>query len=105
LYLEVPLDCSRTKKSSVAVSTAFVLAWQEIILAFIRLSLSWSTDVPGNREVVPMDGASDPRARVALAFPLGLNRIRVMEPDAALMILYLTSSWKCSLCWNGVQHM
>nr|ACF82459.1 unknown [Zea mays] len=69
------------------------------------LSLSWSTDVPGNREVVPMDGASDPRARVALAFPLGLNRIRVMEPDAALMILYLTSSWKCSLCWNGVQHM
>ncbi|CAD6242674.1 unnamed protein product [Miscanthus lutarioriparius] len=73
---KVPLDCSRTKKSSVAVFTAFVLAWQEIILAFIRLSLSWSTDVPVNREVAPMDGASDPRAMVALAVSLGLNRMR-----------------------------
>jgi len=76
LYLEVPLDCSRTKKSSVAVFTAFVLAWQAIILAFIRLSLSWSTDVPGNHEVAPMDGASDPRVTVALAVSLSLNRKR-----------------------------
>ncbi|CAN6253537.1 unnamed protein product, partial [Urochloa humidicola] len=52
-----PLDCSRTKKSSVAVFAAYALTWQEIIFAFIRLSLSWSTDVPGNHEVVPMDGA------------------------------------------------
>lgn len=73
LYLEVPLDCSRTKKSSVAVFTAFVLAWKETILAFIRLSLSWSTDVPGIHEVVPMDGANDPRAMVALAVSLSLN--------------------------------
>ncbi|PWZ21174.1 putative RNA-binding protein ARP1 [Zea mays] len=72
----VPLDCSRTKKSSVAVFTAFVLAWQAIILAFIRLSLSWSTDVPGNHEVAPMDGASDPRVTVALAVSLSLNRKR-----------------------------
>ncbi|WVZ73962.1 hypothetical protein U9M48_022208 [Paspalum notatum var. saurae] len=66
-------NCSRTKKSSVAVFAAFVLAWKEIILAFIRLSLSWSTDVPGNHEVAPMGGANDPRAMVALAVSLSLN--------------------------------
>lgn len=73
MYLEVPLDCSRTKKSSVAVFAAYALTWQELILAFIRLSLSWSTDVPGNHEVVPVDGANGPRATVALAVSLGLN--------------------------------
>jgi hypothetical protein len=36
LYLEVPLDCSRTKKSGVALLAAYALTWQEIILAFIR---------------------------------------------------------------------
>jgi hypothetical protein len=41
-----------------------------------RLSLSWSTDVPGNHEVAPMDGASDPRVTVALAVSLSLNRKR-----------------------------
>jgi hypothetical protein len=67
------------------------------------LSLSWSTDVPGNREVVPMDGASDPRATVALAVSLCVMQHEAT--DAALLILYLTGSWKFSLCWNGVQHM
>jgi hypothetical protein len=38
-----------------------------------RLSLSWSTDVPGNHEVVPVVGANGPRATVALAVSLGLN--------------------------------
>ncbi|KAG8059653.1 hypothetical protein GUJ93_ZPchr0002g23989 [Zizania palustris] len=70
LYLEVPLYCSRTKKSSAAVFVVLVLTWQEFILAFIRLSLSRSSDVPGNHDVVPMEGAMTPRAAVAHQFCL-----------------------------------
>lgn len=50
-----------------------------------RLSLSWSTDVPGNHEVAPMDGANGPRATVTLAVPLGLNHMSrcVCDRDGA----------------------
>ncbi|KAL5208663.1 hypothetical protein ABZP36_033098 [Zizania latifolia] len=61
--------CNQTF-SSAAVFVVLVLTWQEIILAFIRLSLSWSSDVPGNHDVVPMEGAMTPRAMVAHQFCL-----------------------------------
>jgi len=56
---------------SLTITDGLCLLWK-----IHRLSLSWSTDVPVNREVAPMDGASDPRAMVALAVSLGLNRMR-----------------------------
>uniref|UniRef100_A0A0E0GC43 RRM domain-containing protein n=1 Tax=Oryza nivara TaxID=4536 RepID=A0A0E0GC43_ORYNI len=80
--LVVPLDCSRTKEQCCCICSTGSYLWQVIPLAFIRLPLSWSSDVPGIM-MLPRWMGHDPRATVALV---------------SFAWLHPMSQWDCDHC-------